>query len=232
MNAEIEIRNKLISLAEPEYRDFSSALVPGCGDMLGVRIPIIRGVAKDIAVHRMGIDPIEYLENAEEKYFEETMLKGLIIGELKGDVEVVLAQVAKHIPKVTNWSLCDSFCAGLKITKKNKARVWSFLESYWQSEKPFEIRVAVVMYLDYYIDKEHIEDLFYRFDHINNDDHYVKMAVAWAVSTCFIKSPEETMKYLKSNDLDDETYNMALQKIRDSLRVDKETKEMISTMKR
>ncbi len=58
------------------------------------------------------------------------------------------------------------------------------------------------------------------------------MAVAWAVSTCFVKFPDKTMLYLKSNKLDDETYNKSLQKIRESLKVDKDMKAVIKTMKR
>lgn len=49
---------------------------------------------------------------------------------------------------------------------------------------------------------------------------------------CFVKFPNETMAYLKHNNLDKETYHKALQKIRESLQVDKETKEIIRTMKR
>ncbi len=44
--------------------------------------------------------------------------------------------------------------------------------------------------------------------------------------------PELTMEYLKNNQLEDFTYNKTLQKITESLRVDKETKDLIRGMKR
>ncbi len=58
------------------------------------------------------------------------------------------------------------------------------------------------------------------------------MAVAWTISICYIKFPKQTMEYLKNNTLDNFTYNKALQKITESLRIDKETKTIIKSMKR
>ena len=52
------------------------------------------------------------------------------------------------------------------------------------------------------------------------------------ISICFIKFPDKTMKYLKQSKLDNWTYNKSLQKIIESLRVDKETKDIIRSMKR
>lgn len=44
-----ELRARLTELAEPAYRDFSSRLIPGCGEMLGVRLPVLRKLAAEIA---------------------------------------------------------------------------------------------------------------------------------------------------------------------------------------
>jgi 3-methyladenine DNA glycosylase AlkD len=58
------------------------------------------------------------------------------------------------------------------------------------------------------------------------------MAVAWALSICFVKYPAKAMTYLNKNTLDDFTYNKTLQKITESFRVSKETKIIIRNMKR
>jgi hypothetical protein len=58
------------------------------------------------------------------------------------------------------------------------------------------------------------------------------MAVAWAVSICYVQFPVITMQYLHRNHLDDFTYNKALQKITESLKVDRKIKKRIRTMKR
>lgn len=83
------------------------------------------------------------------------------------------------------------------------------------------------MSMQLFIDDEHIGQLLEEYDAIRHDGYYVKMAVAWALSVCFVKFPEITMQYLKQNALDDFTYNKTLQKIIESYRVDTETKKLI-----
>ncbi len=225
---ETEIRKELFALSEEKFREFASSLIPGCDNLIGVRIPQIRKIAKKIVKD----NPIDYLDNASDIYFEETMLKALIIGNMNEDIEVTLEQIALFVPKITNWSLCDSFCNELKIVRLHKERVWKFLQSYHQSSMAYDIRFAVVMFLFHFIEKQYLDDILFICDVITHDDYYVKMAVAWCLQVCFVSFPQETMQYLKDNNLDDFTYNKALQKIIESLKVDKATKEIIKSMKR
>ena len=88
------------------------------------------------------------------------------------------------------------------------------------------------MMLNYYITEEYIDIVLKSLDKISHDGYYVKMAVAWAVSICFIHFEDKTMDFLKNNNLDDFTYNKSLQKICESLRVNKDTKILIKSMKR
>ena len=88
------------------------------------------------------------------------------------------------------------------------------------------------MMLNYYITEEYIDTVLECLNKIHHDGYYVKMAVAWAVSICFIHFKDKTMEFLKNNDLDDFTYNKSLQKICESLRIDKDTKTLIKSMKR
>ncbi len=225
---ETEIRRELFALTDEKFREFSASLIPGCDNLIGVRIPQIRKIAKRIAKD----NPIDFLDNARDIYFEETMLKALIIGNMNQDIEVMLEQIAMFVPKITNWSLCDSFCNELKIVRLHKERVWKFLQRYHSSNEGYEIRFAVVMLLFHYMEQRYLEDILFICDVITHEDYYVKMAVAWCLQVCFVNFPDRTMQYLRDNNLDDETYNKALQKIRESLRVDKPTKELIKSMKR
>ena len=106
------------------------------------------------------------------------------------------------------------------------------MQPYLKSNKEFEIRFAVVIILNYYITEDYIDLVLETLDDVKHEGYYVKMAVAWAISLCFVKFEEKTMNYLKNNKLDDFTYNKSLQKICESLRVDKDTKAIIKSMKR
>ena len=223
-----EYRAKLIELSEPEYRKFNASLMPGTDNVLGVRVPAVRRLAKELAKGEWR----EYFEQNQDEYFEETQLQGLTIGYLKENIDTVFIETQRFVPKITNWALCDTFCGGLKITKNHKERVWDFLVEYIKSDKPYDIRFAVVMMLAYYIDDEHTDKMLMLFEEVKNEDYYVKMAVAWAVSMCYVNQPNITMPFLNSNKLDDFTYNKALQKICESLKPSEEEKALIKSMKR
>lgn len=222
------IKEQLIELAEVEYQKFSAGLIPNINNVLGVRLPALRKLAQKIAKG----DWRTYLKDAESEYFEEVMLQGMVIGYLKTDTDEILRYVADFVPKIDNWSVCDSFCIGLKFTKKNPEKVWQFIQPYLLSTKAYEIRFGVVMLLDYYIEEQYIERVLQLLDDAKHDDYYVKMAVAWALSICYVRLPIPSMRYLENNSLDDFTYNKALQKITESLRVDQPTKVLIRSMKR
>jgi 3-methyladenine DNA glycosylase AlkD len=88
------------------------------------------------------------------------------------------------------------------------------------------------MLMDYFADAEYCGRVFSIFDTIDTGGYYVKMAVAWALSLFFVRLPDETMAYLKNNNLDDFTYNKSLQKIIESRRVGDEAKQAVRAMKR
>lgn len=223
-----EIRNKLFSLADEEYQKFHSSLCPGTNNIIGIRVPVLRNVAKEIAKE----DWKNYLRTAKSDYYEEIMLQGMVIGLAKMNLAERLDYIKSFVPKIDNWAVCDVTCAGLKFTKKHMSEVWEFLKPYINSNKEFEIRFGVVMLLDFYITEEYIKQVLEILNSIHHEGYYVKMAVAWAISVCYIKFPKETMVLLQNNKLDIFTYNKALQKIIESYRVTKEDKEIIRKMKR
>ena len=216
-----------MELAEEGHKEFSSRLLPNVDNILGVRLPHIRKIAKKIAEDNWR----QYIDNAKGDYFEEIMLQGIVIGYVDCGLDERLLLIKDFVPKINNWSLCDSFCSGLKFTLKNKEKVWEFLQPYFNSRNEYEIRFAVVMLLNYYLDTIYIDRVLNILDHIDHEGYYVIMAVAWAVSFSYIKLPDITFDYLKENNLDKFTYNKAIQKIRESHQIDKETKALISSMK-
>ncbi|WP_068782289.1 DNA alkylation repair protein [Paenibacillus sp. GM2] len=222
------IKEQIMELAEEEYRLFSSKLIPNIDNITGVRLPALRKIAQRIARS----DWRSYLAEAEDDYFEETMLQGMVIGYAVKDIDEVLEYTARFVPKINNWSVCDSFCGGLKLTRSHLDKVWDFLQPYLQSDQEYDLRFGAVMLLEYYVLEDYIDRVLQILDGIRHEGYYVKMAVAWAVSICYIKLPEPTLAYLQHSTLDLFTYNKALQKITESYRVDQATKQMIRSMKR
>lgn len=176
------IRNKLFELADSDYKEFSKTLTPNAKNIIGVNLVALRNLAKTIAKD----DWKTFIKNNEGAYYEETMLEGMVIGYIKTDVEERIKYINQFVPKINTWGVCDSFCTSLKFTKKNIERVFEIVNKFIHSEKEFEIRFALVMMLDYYIN--------------DNLDYF--------------------------------TYNKSLQKITESLKVDKDTKAIIRSLRR
>lgn len=223
-----DYRQRLFELSDEGYRQFNIKLSPGIDNIIGVRAPEMKKLAKQLARD----DWRSYFSLNEDKYFEETQLQGLCIGFLKEDGDTVFAEVMRFLPKINGWAMCDTFCSGLKLARKEPQRYWDLALESTFSDKPFFIRFGVVMMMSYFIDSEHIDEILNRFAAIRHDEYYVKMGVAWAVSVCFIKQRSKTLEFLKSGPMDDFTFNKSIQKIRESFRVSDEDKEMLKQMKR
>lgn len=224
-----EIKEKLLELADKKYKEFHSGLCPGTENILGVRVPILRNYAKELAKQK---EIPELLSQIDDQYYEEIMLQGMLIGLEKGDITQIQKHIEKFVPKIDNWAVCDVFCAGLKITKKYPSEMWDFLQKYVTSEKEFEIRFAMVMILDFYIEEEYLKEIFNLWDSISSQAYYVQMAIAWGISISLIKFYEPTINYLKTARLDNFTYNKALQKAIESYRITEEQKQELRKMKK
>lgn len=224
-----KIKQELKELQDKKYQEFHQGLCPGTTDIIGIRVPVLRNYAKDLLKH---YEITEIMQNLDNKYYEEILLEGMLIGLSKQDYEITIKYIEQFVPKINNWAVCDTFCAGLKITKKHKEEMFEFLQKYLKSHKEFEIRFGVVMLLDYYIEEKYLNQLFEIFDSIENKEYYVQMAIAWAISICLIKFYDKTCEYLKIAKLDGFTYNKALQKGIESYRITKEQKEYLRKIKR
>ncbi len=223
------IKKMLLEQAEENYREFSSGIIPDVHNILGVRLPALRKIAKEI--YKNG-NWQEFVNSAESEFMEETMLRGILIGLIKDKPGKILEYVKNFVPQITNWAVCDTFCNSLKFTQNNKELVWEFLKPYLKSKRDYDIRFGVVMLLSFFIEEDYLDEILNLLENIRHEGYYVKMGVAWAVSICYIKFPEKTLKFLKNCKLDDWTFNKSIQKIIESYRVDKPTKETLKKMKR
>lgn len=223
-----DIKKRIENNIDIKYREFSKKLLPNVDNILGVRVPILRSIAKEISKK----DPISYLDNVTNDSFEEIMLEGFVIGNLKGKKETIIKYIDSFIPKIDNWSVCDTFCASLKIVNSDLDYFFEYLSKYKNSKEEFTLRFMLVMFLNYYIDKKYIFKIFKIIKTINNDAYYVKMAIAWLLSICYIKYKDEILEYLVNCNLDDWTYNKTLQKIIESNRINSHEKKILKTMKR
>jgi len=224
-----ELKQWLLLEAGNDYKKFSASLIPGCENILGVRIPILRKKAKEIAKG----DFYKFLENSQDEYFEETMIAGMVIGYGKMDINKKIELFENFMPRITNWSINDSVCSTIKLKEEEREHFYRFLMKYTDSKKEYEIRVVAVMLMDQFLLPEYIDRVLMVLDSLRDEEYYASMAIAWALATAYAKFPEKTMQLLKGgNHFSDVTFNRAIQKMIESYRVSKEDKEILRKMKR
>lgn len=225
---ENKIRQDLFSMQDLKYKEFHGSLCPDIDNVIGVRIPKLREYAKELYKCN-NVKDIKI----EDKYYEELVIQGMLIGfQTKAPIKEVIKQVEEFIPKINSWAVCDTFCAGLKITKKYQTEMFKVIKEYLKSTQEYQVRFAIVMLLNYYINDQYIDQVLQILDNVKLDKYYVQIANAWAISICLIKYYNKTLDFLNTTQIDDFTYNKGIQKAIESYRITDEQKEYLRTLKR
>ena len=218
----MDVRKELLMLADAQYGDFQKKLVPGFDEsrILGVRIPQLRKLGKKLDNDDFAWD-----------YYEEVMLHGFYIGYKKLDFEARLTLLDEFIPRIDNWAVCDCAVSSMRFIEKARAPFLEYLQKYMDSEREYELRFAVVVLMDYYLTDEYIDMALAYLQSLRSDFYYVNMAVAWALSVAFVRYRDRVLPILEAKTISREVQNMTIGKIRDSLRVDKEMKQYVKTLR-
>lgn len=223
-----EVLLKLDILKSSHQLEFSKSLIPGSLPMLGVKVPNLRIVAKDICK----TNPILFLNSNPLNIYELEMLQAMVIGYMKEDLNVVIEFARIFIPLIHDWSVNDCFCQTFKIAKEYQKEVWELLSGYFNSESEFELRCVVVMMLSHFINDDYVDEVINFIDTTHHDGYYYKIACAWCLQVIMVKYPDKCLAYLKSNHLDSWTHNKAITKMTESYRISNDMKEIIKKLKR
>ena len=214
----------LISIKDSKYKEFHSSIVLNSKyEMIGIRVPTMKDIAKKIA-KTSNVE--EFLEYAQDKFYEEVMIQGLVISHIK-DEKVFYKYFKKHINKIDNWALCDTFCSAIKIVEKYEDKYFKEAVDMSLSDKEFISRVGLVIILSHFVSDKNLDTIFEVLKKIKSDLFYINMAEAWLVCELYIIFPKETKNFIKKNNLSKFTQNKAISKIHDSYRVSKEEKEIL-----
>lgn len=218
----MNVEEELFFNQDLKYKDFTKKLIPTVPEdkIIGVRIPVLRKIAKTLQNNNFGWD-----------YFEEIMLHGFIIGYGDYTFSERLNLLDEFVPYIDNWSVCDSVSSTLKFIGNNKQDFLEYLKNFMYSNKEYDVRFSVVVLMNYYFDDEYIDYCIDYLKNIKSEYYYVNMAVAWALSVAFVKYENKIMPLIENYELKVEVHNMTISKINDSLRVDKRTKKFLNNYK-
>ena len=222
-----DLKTELALYADDAYREFSKKGIPCDRPFIGVRIPHIRKIVNIIPREKY----TEFLK-VKPVAVEEVLARGMIICKLSyGEM---LKYFDSQITYIDNWCTCDIFCSSLrKLIKNHQAEfLETKVEPLLKSNQEYTTRVGLVILKSSYVEPDYLNLIFDRVESLaSRDEYYVKMAIAWLLSECFIKFPAATTGYLAVSHLPKWTMNKTISKICDSYRVDNETKTMLKKMR-
>lgn len=223
-----ETIKRLVALRDEKYQKFHSGLCPGTENIIGVRTPEVRKLAREI----LRGDYEKFLAEVQNEYYEETLLEGFVIAGAKVPLMDKLVLTERFVPKIDNWAVCDMVCGSFKFRPEELGKVWEFIMQYRRSEREFELRFMLVMMMDYFLTDGHIARVLEIANAVKSEAYYVEMAQAWLIATAFAKQREKTLAFLKQNELLNWVQNKAIQKIRESYRVSAKDKKLVLEYRR
>ncbi len=190
-----ELLKEFRERSDEAYKKFNESLIPGTQTAYGVRVPEMRRMARAIVKN----DPEGFLAVSRTDSYEEILLRGIVIASMKTDHKRRLALTEEFLPLIDNWAVCDIFCGTFSLKKPEEREVmWQFLQPLFQDSREFYARFAAVMLLSHFTTKEKLSEALALLEGMRQEQYYVRMAVAWAVSICYVKFPRETERLLKS----------------------------------
>lgn len=222
-----DIRERLEAMSGNNPQ-FYSNIIPGAREILGVPVPRLRSLAREIARD----DYQAFLQSNPMDTYELEMLQAFVIGYARDDIHTLLGYMDTFIPTIHDWAVNDALCQTFSQARRYPEETYDFLMKYKDSKKEYEVRVVAVLLMSHFLNDQYIDRVIQVLDGLYPGGYYAKMGIAWAVATVMAKYPDKCMDYLNNNYLDDWTYNKAIQKMIESYRVTGEQKDILRGMKR
>lgn len=238
-----DLKRVITEQAEPSLAAFTAKLVPteSPARIIGVRMPILRKLAKRLlsqekkAGDRTLIDA--FLAQDPHAFLEEDQLHMILITERAQTLDEAVVSIETFAPRARFWILTDGLVP--RIFTKHPEQAKPYLMRWLHDESPWLVRIALVNLISLYTDKFFDEQTMREAatvaaSHQDNlsDEYYLNMALAWYLSMCVVKHPEEGSAFLAEQTLPVWVHNKTLQKVRESRLCTPELKAKTQSLKR
>lgn len=230
----MKIIDRLFALEDKEYAKFRVRLIPGIksDSVIGVPISECRNLAK-LLYKSTDDDTVsevqEFLKKLPHVYYDENILHGLIISEMK-DYEVCVKSVDEFLPFVDNWAVLDIMSPW--IFKKNKNALLMKIKEWSASSKVYTCLFRIEMLTSHFLDDDFSPDLLEIPAKIESEEDYVNNNIAFFFINALEKQWKSAISYIENKRLGVWVYNRTIQIAQESYRFTIEQKEYLKTLKR
>lgn len=224
----MDIKAELEAVADKEYRDFQSKLLPNVPDevFLGVRTPDIRKLAKMLI--KSG-EADGFLADVPHKLFDENQLHSLTITEIK-DFDKALEETEKFLPYVDNWATCDQL--NPRSFKGRQEELLPHIKGWIDSGKCYTVRFGMKMLMMHYLGEHFKAEYLEWTAAVQSEEYYVKMMQAWFYAEALAQRYDEALPFITEAKLSPWVSNKAIQKAKESLKIPEDRKAYLAGFKR
>lgn len=220
----IQLSEYMKEISDEKCRKFNQKIIPDTVAQYGIKVPVLRNMAKKIAKGNYR----SFVKGFAGEKYEDILLLGLVLSYAKSDYDTMLSDMKFYAQKISNWALCDTVV--FYGVEKHLDRFYGDVLYFIYSQNPWLVRYGLTYLMRYYLDSVHIKDVLMRTYLAQNDFYYVKMMRGWLFATAFAKCPNECYEFFSHNRLDEETAKITISKARDSFRINKEDKKKIKEL--
>ena len=144
------LQERLFAMQDKQYAAFQAKLTPGVPmeSFIGIRVPVLRKFAKEFTKEK-GCE--EFLHQLPHQYYDENMLHGLLISEVK-DYEECIRLTDSFLPFVDNWAVCDIMSP--KVFVKHKKELLAKIKTWSKSSNVYTCRFGIETLMSHYLDKD------------------------------------------------------------------------------
>ncbi|MBQ9562096.1 MAG: DNA alkylation repair protein [Lachnospiraceae bacterium] len=223
-----EIRERLMQMRDPKYREFQVKLIPNIapGTVVGVRTPELRSYAKELLKRP---ETEAFLEDLPHAFFDENQLHAFVISGIR-DYERCIREVRRFLPYVDNWATCDQMSPA--VFRRHKKELLEEIRGWIASGETYTVRFGIGMLMQHYLDEDYDPAYPEMAAGVRSEEYYVNMMVAWYFATALAKQYDSVIPYLEEGRLPVWTHNKAIQKAVESYRITQEQKEYLRGLRR
>lgn len=219
-----ELVTRLLEIGDPEYKAFNDKLANTNLPTIGIRIPVLRKLAKDYFAN---IDEIFDSFADRTPYYEEVQILGIVLSKAKMELSVREEYIVKWLEFVDSWALTDVAVYQPKASEKTE--YFNFLSKLTNSDKEFYIRYGAVGLFKYVDDQP--KEVLEVYKGVKFGAYYVDMAVAWGMCEILVKSYNVAIGAIENKIFPPFVHNKAIQKAIESFRITNEQKEYLRSLK-
>ncbi len=176
------------------YYEAMKQVIPGVASLYGVRVPALRALAKDVQrAYKHDQDALKKIALAswEQGSREHELFALFLLGYLRTLQPAERWELGKRfLPQVRHWEACDQLCAALLgEALAQDARFMDTIEA-WVQDDNIWIRRAALVSTVYLRRSKFAPEISLALDQralaicgalINDNEHYIRKAVDWAV---------------------------------------------------